>query len=348
MSILKRTLAPLLGAAVIGLPLMIAGQPAALAETIILKKADGSPATQTRSKRSKWWAEEIEKRSGGRVKIQYFPAGSLVNAKNMFEAVRSGTVDIGIWIQVYNPSVSPMSTVFFLPGVSSRFGPAVKAANELILTSKFSFYRDEMRGKGVEPLYVWGVSDSELIASKPLTGIASLKGMKVRVIFGWPKLISALGGTPVPMPWKDVYSALSRGTIDGNVGFVTANQQSKLYEVAKHHTRIHLGAPAGPVAIMNKKKWDGLPADIKKIIREVSREYPAKLAADYKRDVEDAMKVMKAKGVKFYTWPAKDRAQLTAAMKKVWGAWAKKMDDKGLPGSEALRRYLALQKKYAG
>lgn len=347
MRILKSGLAPLLGAAVIGLPLMIAGQPAALAQTIILKKADGSPATQTRSRRSKWWATEIEKRSGGRVKIQYFPAGSLVNAKNMFEAVRTGTVDIGIWIQVYNRSVSPMSVVFFLPGISPDFGASVRAANELILTSKFSFYRDEMRKKGVEPLYAWGVSDSEMIGRRPLTGLASLKGMKVRALSSWAKLIAAFGGTPVSIPWKDVYSGLSRGTLDANVGFVTANAQSKLYEVAKHHTRIHLGGPAGPVAIMNKKKWDSLPADIKKIIRAVSSEYPAKLAADYEREVAGAIKMMKAKGVKFYTWPASDRAKLTAAMKKMWVGWAKKMDAKGQPGSEALRRYLALQKKYA-
>ncbi len=342
-------LAPSLTCAVIGLCLVIATPQVAAAETIVLKKADFGAATQTRTKRSMWWSQEIEKRSGGQVKIQYFPAGSLLKASDTYEGVRSGAVDIGIWVQAYNPSVSPMSGLFFLPGVSSHIGPALQAVSELIFTSEFTFYRDEMRKLGVEPLYAWGVSDQELIATKPLAGLADLRGMKVRVIGkAWPKLISKFGGTPVAMPWPEVYEGLARGTLEGNVGYVTANVTAKLHEVAKHHTRIHLGAPAGPVAIMNKETWDGLPDDIKKIIRDVSGEFAAELAEDYSKDITDAMGTMKAGGVNFYEWSPDDRAELTAAMKVVWDAWADGMEAKGLPGKEALRRYLDLQRKHGG
>ncbi|MCL4745248.1 MAG: TRAP transporter substrate-binding protein DctP [Burkholderiaceae bacterium] len=316
--------------------------------TIVLKKADFGVATQTRTRLSTWWGEELERRSGGRVKVEYYPANSLVAAADVFEATRSGTIGVGIWVQAYNPSVSPMSALFTLPGISPDFRSAARAANELMFGDEFTFYRDELRKLGVEPVYVWGVSDQELIGTRPLGGIAALKGMKVRVIGReWPKLIDAFGATPVAMPWPEVYESLARGTLDANVGFVTANRDSKLYEVAKHHTRIGLGAPAGPLAIMNRATWEGLPKDIQQIIRDLGREFPDKLADLYETELADAIAQMKRNGVTFYEWSAPDRARLRSTTEATWKTWAEGLDSKGLPASEALRRYLALQAKHA-
>lgn len=340
----KTVLSVLLGILLLGLPAAAAGQP----KPILLKKADFAPPTNTRTQVSKWWGEEVEKRSGGRLKIQYFPAETLLKAADIFEGTRTGVADIGIWVQAYNPAISPISALFTLPGVSPAIRPALHAAWDLVFAGDFVYLRDEFRRLGVEPLYVWGVSDQEMIASKPLDGLAALKGLKVRVIGReWPKLISEFGGTPVAMPWPEVYEALARGTLDANVGFVTANRDSKLYEVAKHHTRIHLGAPAGPAAIMNKRVWDGLPKDLQAILRQVSKEYGDRLAEVYDREVREAMQEMAGKGVQFHEWAAQDRVKLQASMEALWQAWAKSVDAKGIPGSEALRRYLELQKKYA-
>jgi TRAP-type C4-dicarboxylate transport system substrate-binding protein len=332
------------------LPTAAAAQatPPAPSKPIVLKKADFGPVSLSRVRLSKWWAEEVEKRSGGRVKIEYFPAETLLKAADIFEGTRSGVADIGIWVQAYNPAVSPISALFTLPGVSPRFRPAIHAASELVFASDFAFFRDELKRLGVEPLYSWGVSDQEMISTKPVASLAALKGLKVRVIGKeWPKLISEHGGTPVAMPWPEVYEALSRGTLDAVVGFVTANRDAKFHEVAKHHTQIQLGAPAGPSAIMNKKAWDGLPKDIQDLMRQVAKEYPDKLADLYEKEVGEAVREMEAKGVKFTEWPREDRAKLQASMEAIWEAWTKEMDAKGIPGREALRRYVELQKKHA-
>ncbi len=327
----------------------VLAQQAAPKATIVLKKADFGSAAQTRTRLSMWWGEELERRSSGRVKVEYYPANALVGAADVFEATRSGTIAVGIWVQAYNPSVSPMSELFNLPGISPNFRSAVRAANELMFGDEFTFYREELRKRGVEPVYVWGVSDQELIGSRPLGSIAALKGLKVRVIGReWPKLINAFGATPVAMPWPEVYESLARGTLDANVGFVTANRDSKLYEVAKHHTRIALGAPAGPVAIMNRATWEGLPKDIQQIIRDLGREFPDKLASLFETELADATAQMQRSGVTFYEWPAPDRARLRSAMEANWKTWAEGLDSKGLPASEALRLYLALQAKHAG
>jgi len=221
------------------------------------------------------------------------------------------------------------------------------AADRGDLTSRLDALRDELRRLGVEPLYVWGVADQELIGTRPLAGIGALKGLKVRVIGReWPKLMSEFGAVPVTLPWPEVYEALGRGTLDANLGFVTANWDSKLYEVAKHHTRIRLGASAGPLAIMNKASWDKLPEDVKGIIRQLAREYPDKLADLYDKEVDKAIKEMEGKGVRFYTWPQGDRDKLQAAMEGLWQGWAAEQEAKGLPAREALRQYLALLKKH--
>jgi len=347
MRMIVRILSVALAVAGAVLPVSSQAQHATAASPIILKKADFGPATQTRTTLSMWWASELEQRSQGRIKVQYFPGDSLVKASDVFEATRSGVVDIGIWVQAYNPAVSPLSAVFTLPGISPNFRPAVLAASELMFDSPFSFFRDELRRLGVEPLYVWGVADQELIGTRPLTGIGALKGLKVRVIGReWPKLMSEFGAVPVTLPWPEVYEALGRGTLDANMGFITANWDSKLYEVAKQHTRIRLGAAAGPLAIMNKAAWDKLPDDVKAIVRQLAREFPDKLADLYEREVDKAVKEMEGKGVKFHSWPQADRDRLQAAMESLWQGWAGEQETKGLPAREALRQYLALLKKH--
>lgn len=335
--------------AIVGLLLPGAGhaQQSTAAGPIILKKADFGAPSLTRTELSMWWARELERRSQGRVKVQYFPSDSLVKASDVFEATRSGVVDIGIWVQAYNPAVSPLSGLFTLPGISQNFRPAVLAATDLMFGPDFPYFRDELRKMGVEPLYVWGVADQELIGTRPMDGIGALEGLKTRVIGReWPRLISEFGAVPVTLPWPEVYEALARGTLDANMGFVTANADSKLYEVAKYHTRAHLGASAGPLAIMNKASWDRLPEDVKTIVRQLAREYPDKLADLYDKEVDKAIKDMQAKGVRFSTWSAADRARMQAAMESLWQGWAGELQAKGLPAREALSHYRALLKKH--
>ncbi len=348
MRMLKGVLTPLLSFAVLGLPAVAAGQSVTSPKPIVLKIADFQPMSNSRVRVSKVWAEDVERLTQGRVKIDYFPAEALLKAAEIFEGTRAGVTDIGIWVQAYNPAVSPISALFTLPGISPRFRPAIMAANELILSGEFTFFRDELRRLGVEPLYAWGVSDQEIISTKPIAGLAALRGLKTRVIGReWPKLIGEFGGTPVAMPWPEVYEGLSRGTLDANAGFLTANRDSKLYEVAKHHTRINLGAPAGPLAIINKRTWDNLPKDIQQVMREASQAYVERLADLYQKEVQEAAKEMEAKGVRFYEWNSADREKLHAAMASLWEGWAKEVETKGAPGREALRRYLELQKKHS-
>lgn len=347
MNTITRAFALMLAVIGLALPLASPAQQPTAANPIVLKKAEFGAPSLTRTALSMWWAKELEQRSHGRVKVQYFPSDSLVKASDVFEATRSGVIDIGIWVQAYNPAVSPLSGVFTLPGISPNFRPAVLAATDLMFGPEFPYFRDELRKLGVEPLYVWGVADQELIGTKPMPNLAALKGLKVRVIGReWPKLISEFGAVPVTLPWPEVYEALGRGTLDANMGFVTANWDSKLYEVAKYHTRAQLGASAGPLAIMNKASWDKLPEDVKGIVRQLAREYPAKLADQYDKEVDKAIKEMEGKGVKFYTWPQADRAKLQTAMETLWQGWAAEQETKGPPAREALRQYLTLLKKH--
>ena len=315
---------------------------------IVLKIADFQPLTASRVRLTRAWAEDVEQRTQGRVKFQYFPAEALLKAADIFEGTRSGVSDIGIWVQAYNPAISPALALFNLPGISPAFRPAIRASNELILSGEFAFFRDELRRLGTEPLFSWGVSDQEIISTKPIADLAALKGLKIRVIGReWPQLISGFGGTPVAMPWPEVYESLSRGTLDANVGFVSANRDTKLYEVAKHHSRINLGSPAGQLVIVNKRVWDDLPKNVQLAMREAGNSFAENLADLYEREMQDAVKEMEAKGVRFYSWDAGNRDNLRAAMSSLWEAWAKSMDAKGVPASDALRRYLELQKKHA-
>ena len=118
MNTFVQAFALLLGIAGLCVPVTVAGQQVAPVSAISLKKADFGVATQTRTTLSMWWAKEVERRSNGRLKIQYFPADSLVKASDVFESTRSGVIDIGIWVPAYNPAVSPMSALFAYSGAT--------------------------------------------------------------------------------------------------------------------------------------------------------------------------------------------------------------------------------------
>lgn len=327
--------------------LALAPFPVLAQQAVTLKIADFQPMTTPRVQVIRQWTEDVEKRSQGKIKFRYFPAESLLKASEMFEGVRTGVADVGVWVQAYNPAVSPLSALFTLPGVSPKFGPAVRAANELIVSGNFPYFRDELDKLGVVPVFAWGVADQEMISTKPVNNLAMLKGLKIRVIGReWPQLISQFGGTPVAMPWPEVYEALSRGTLDANVGFIVADRDSKLYEVAKYHTKVNLGSPAGPLVIINKKVWDGLSKEQQQIMRDAGAAAGQRLAEVYRKQYDEVVKELESHGVKFFGWDAADQQKLHAAMSALWGQWAKSLDAKGAPASEALKRYLDLQKKY--
>ncbi len=215
------------------------------------------------------WAQKIEAESGGRIKVQLFHAMQLGGAPpQLFDQARDGVVDITWTVLGYTPGRFPKTEVFELPFMSGNAEQSSKAIQEYV--EKFA--ADEF--KDVKLIAVHTHGPGLFHTKTPVTGLESLRGMKVR---GGSRIINnmltKLGATPVGMPVPAVTEALSKGVIDGTTIPWEVTPALKVTELVKNHTTF-----AGKDGLytqtfafsMNKASYEKLPPDLKKVIDDNS------------------------------------------------------------------------------
>jgi len=213
------------------------------------------------------WMEKVEKESGGRIKFEAYPAMQLGGTPvQLYDQARDGVVDI-VWTLPGNTAGRfPRVEVFELPFVMTNAEATSKAYWEYIQTMA----ADEFKETQVLALHVHGPGMFHTV-NKQIRTPADLRGMKVRgPTRQITKMLGAVGATPVGMPLPQIPDALSKGTIDGCVIPWEVVPSVKVHELTKFHTEFPANGPAFYtttfVMAMNKPKYDGLPADLKRII----------------------------------------------------------------------------------
>ena len=211
------------------------------------------------------WAKKVETESGGRIKIQLFHAMQLGGAPpQLFDQARDGVVDLTWTVLGYTPGRFNKTEVFELPFMSGSAEQSSRALQEYV--EKFA--ADEF--KDVKLIAVHTHGPGLFHTKTPVTGLESLRGMKVR---GGSRIINnmltKLGATPVGMPVPAVTEALSKGVIDGTTIPWEVTPALKVTELVKNHTTFagKQGLYTQTFAFsMNKAAYDKLPADLKKVI----------------------------------------------------------------------------------
>ena len=238
----------------------------AMAQTVTLRLHQMLPQQATiPAKAIVPWAQKVEAESGGKIKVQIFNAMQLGGAPpQLFDQARDGVVDITWTVLGYTPGRFPKTEVFELPFMSSSAESSSKAIQEYV--EKFA--ADEF--KDVKLIAVHTHGPGLFHTKTPVTGLESLRGMKVR---GGSRIINnmltKLGATPVGMPVPAVTDALSKGTIEGTTIPWEVTPSLKVTELVKNHTTF-----AGKEGLytqtfafsMNKASYEKLPPDLKKVI----------------------------------------------------------------------------------
>lgn len=301
-----------------------------------LKMAHFGPANFTGSKVDKWFADEVKKRSGGKISIQIFWSESLGKANEVLDLVASGAVDLGATSPGYFPNKLPL--VGATNSVMMQFGDNVSATMATAeLVEKFPAVRDELKRADVYPIFFHSLNAYRLLCTKEVKSIGDFAGLKIR---SWgeyiPMMWEALGATPVSLMTPDLYESLQRGTVDCAFWPHDLSHTMKLYEVAKYtwDGGNHFGAiPTWPVWV-NWKTWhEKWPESVRKLLMEVGKEAMARDLAAVKEDEQKALRAMvdkhRVKVVEF-----KDMDKVRAKVPDLSKVWVEKMDAKGL-GKEA-------------
>jgi TRAP-type C4-dicarboxylate transport system substrate-binding protein len=226
------------------------------------------PPNHGQKKAADAWAKEIEKRTHGQVKIQVFAGGSLTQADQCYDGVAKGISDLCMSCFAYTRGRFPVMEALDLPlGYPSGL-VATRVANE--------FYR-KLRPReldSVKVLYLHAHGPGILHTVKPVRNLADLKGMKIRSTGLSAKVVSALGAVPVAMPQGSTYESLQKGVVEGTIGPMEVLKGWKQAEVIKDTTDCRdVGYTTAMFVVMNLKKWNSLPADVRKVFEDVSAEW---------------------------------------------------------------------------
>ena len=280
------------------------------------------------------WVKAVEEDSGGRIKIEIFPAMSLGGTPpQLVRQVRDGVVDLVWTVNGYTPELYPRTEVFELPGV---YNGDTTATNLAMRDLYDEYLAEEYEGVKVIVLHVHagqGIQMRNKLVRKP----SDLSGLKLRIptrTGAW--IIEALGATPVGMPIPDLPQALSTGAVDGalipwEIIPPFKIQQLTEYQVeGPNHERF--GTTTFQIS-MNQASYDALPDDLKAVIDKNSGEAFARLVGKVWRDSEEGgIGVAIKDGNELVTLTEEEMQAFRTAMEPVDKRWIEEVTAKGIDG----------------
>ncbi len=311
-------------------------------EPIKLTYAFFAPAGTFPGRQMAHWVEEIEKRTGGLVKVQTFPGGTLLGARDMYDGVSRGVADIGLGAPSYDPGRFPLTSGVALP---------VKFPNATVASLTLLDIMNEFKPAEYEQFKIITMFTNEpgyIMSRAPVESLADLKGMKLRAAGTGVPVLKTLGAAPVGMPMPQVPESVQTGVIDGAMTSREVLKDFKLAELL-HHVLEYPTVVVTFAAVMDKKKWAAIPDKVKKVIDELAREM-AIWTGQYhdKQNVGDALAwAKKEHNLQTHTLSEAEAASWDALLVPMVADWKKEMGTKGLPAEKFIERLYQLKNKYA-
>ena len=251
---------------------MVAGHQTAEAKTIKLTYSNFFPPTHIQSILAEAWCKEVEKRTKGQVKVDYYPGQTLTKAKQNYDGVVTGQSDLGLCLFAYNRGRFPVMAAVDLPMGYTSGKVATQVANAVYE----KFMPKELMDTKVMYLHAHGPGIVHT-KNKPIKTMADLKGLKFRGHGTSAEIVKALGANPVPMPMPELYQSLQKGVVEGALYPFEVNKGWKMGEVTDYSTAcFSIAYTSTFYVVMNKDKWASIPADLQKIIEGINQEWIAK------------------------------------------------------------------------
>jgi TRAP-type transport system periplasmic protein len=287
------------------------------AAPIEIKLAHADPPDIFTSKKaagSTIFKQLVEVETGGAVEVKLFPAGQLGGEREVAEATKVGTIQMGM---LSGPLANfyKEAQVLDIPYLFSSYPVAWK-----VLDGWFGkeMAEDCLKKTGMRILCYDQVGFRNFTNSaRPIKSPADLKGLKIRVMESpvYIALIKALGGSPTPISWTETYTSLQQKVVDGQENPVTSIKYAKLYEVQKYLT---LDGHTYGVSFMliNEKFFQTLPKETQAIMKT-----HAITAATVARGIDTidstlGIQFLKEKGMEIYAPTAKEKVMFREAAQK--------------------------------
>ena len=282
-------------------------------QPIVIKFSHVVAVDTPKGKGADYFKKLAEERTKGRVKVEVYPNSSLFKDGEEMEALQLGSV------QMLAPSLAkfgPLGVrefeVFDLPYMFDNYEELHKVTEGAVGAALFK----KLESKGIIGLAYWDNGLKVMSANKPLRVPEDMKGLKMRIqsskVLG--DEMKALGAIPQVMAFSEVYQAMQTGVVDGSENTPSNMFTQKHHEVQKY-TAVTNHGYIGYAVIVNKKFWDGLPADIRTTLEGAMKD-ATKFANDIaKKENDDALAAVKASGkTQILTLSAAEKAEMKKAL----------------------------------
>ncbi len=278
------------------------------AQPIVIKFSHVVAADTPKGKAAEMFKKLAEERTKGRVKVEVYPNSQLYKDKEELEALQLGAVQmLAPSLAKFGPLGVKEFEVFDLPYIF----PSKEVLRSVTEGPIGMGLLKKLETKGIIGLAYWDNGFKVLSANKPLKSPADVKGLKMRIQSS--KVLDAemraLGALPQVMAFSEVYQALQTGVVDGTENPPSNMYTQKMHEVQKFGTVTNHGY-LGYAVIVNKKFWEGLPADIRATLEGAMNESTRFANAIAQTENDDSLAAMKASGKTDFHQPSKEELEV--------------------------------------
>lgn len=251
--------------------LSISGLNAFANPEIVLRLGHNDTVTNVKNIAALQFADYVKNASDGRVEIQIFPDEQLGDEAEMIEQLISGVLELNISSQGSLSTINKKLGIFGLPFLFDSYEKAYAALDGEV----GDIIANEFIEKGIRVLAYWDCGMRQITNNvRPINAPEDLKGMKIRTPPDEVTLamFKALGASPAPLAWGELYLALSQHVFDGQENPITNIWSGKLYEVQKYLSLTNHKYECSPF-IVSEKVWQGLPSDVQSLLKDAAMMY---------------------------------------------------------------------------
>jgi TRAP-type mannitol/chloroaromatic compound transport system substrate-binding protein len=274
--------------------------------------------------------DNIQKMSGGEIKVEMFYSSSVVKSVETFDAAATGILDCDMTGGAYQTGKNPAFQ--FVGDIMGGYDTPYQQLSWLYYGGGFEAAQKLYNKFGMELIGWWIPGQESMSSSKPIRNTADLKEWKFRSPPGLEtKIFAKLGAKPIVMDFTEIFTALESGIIDGADASGLANNVGLgLYDIVKHASYPGFHSMPSDHLACNKTVWDAMPAKHQIIMKVGMESLALRLAILNEVKNTEAAAKLKEQGVTLYAWSAEEREKFRQAALASWPEFASTPEAKAL------------------
>ena len=270
--------------------------------------------------------------------------GTVAKTGGVLEALQYGLADIGIITSPFHPDKIPFFNISYVtPLVTADIGLVARTVDELV--ERYPELREQWDDYNQVFLTAAGSIDTyQVLMNEPIETLEDFRGAKICGVGLNLRYVQGLGSAAVSSNLGDFYNNIATGLTDGTVAWAESAVAYKLYEVAPYMIDVRLGAVTSKVVTMNRRSWEGLPDEVRRVLAETAIDYRDELALETDRRAESSRHEFVEQGGTIQPLTDEQRRVWAESLPNMAQEWAEDLEERGLPGRQILRDYMDIMR----